>query len=187
MQSRNRAPSRPAQKPMRSRWSNTNWQSKQRPLWLSWMMPLARMKELPRRLPRRPRKAQLLLTHQTLNCMLTTRRTLGRPKKPQRPSRTRRNPLQRRCSSSTQTCCLWMLSMRGTRLSRSRQKPTLTSIYKACPRKALGDLCASHLMTAWCFTFSQCFPTMQLSKRSTTFLACSSSPSIFACISLYSA
>ncbi len=66
--------------------------------------------EGPRRLLRRPKKKRLWLMHLMPNCVQSTRRTLRRPKKPQRLPRARRNPLQRRCSSYTQTCCLQMLS-----------------------------------------------------------------------------
>jgi hypothetical protein len=92
-------------------------------------------------------------------------KTLRRPNLPQRPPRTRKNLLQRRCSSSMQTCCLWTLSMRGTRLSRSRRRRTFTRIFKACPGKAQWDCHASHSMTVSCSTFSPCFPTTRLSKK----------------------
>ncbi len=42
----------------------------------------------------------------------------------------------------------------------------------------LGDLCTSHLMTAWCSTFSPCFPAMRLSKKGTTWQTCSRSQCI---------
>jgi hypothetical protein len=44
---------------------------------------------------------------------------------------------------------------------------------------------ASHLMIAWCFTFSLCFPSMQLSKKSTTSRTYLRSPSVSTCINLY--
>jgi hypothetical protein len=56
-------------------WSNTTWQNKQKLLWLSLTKPLARVQELPRSLPRRPRKAQLWLTHLTPKCALSANRT----------------------------------------------------------------------------------------------------------------
>jgi hypothetical protein len=65
-------------------WSNMTWQNRQKLLWLSLTKPLARVQELPRSLPRRPRKAQLQLTHLTSNCALFNSRTSQRPKKPQR-------------------------------------------------------------------------------------------------------
>jgi ABC-type iron transport system FetAB ATPase subunit len=40
------------------------------------MPSLARVNKLPRRLLRRPRKALLWLTHQTLNCIWNTRKNL---------------------------------------------------------------------------------------------------------------
>jgi hypothetical protein len=54
-------------------------------------------------------------------------------------------------------------------------------------RKAQGDLRVSHSTTASCSTFSLCFPTMQLSKRSITFPTCSRSPSRLAYVSSYRA
>ncbi len=120
------------------------------------------------------------------NLQLIFNWTLRRPKKPQRMPRPKRNQLQRTCSSSMQTCCLWTLSTRGTRLSKSRHNLTPTRTYKAYPRKVLGDLLTSHLMTAWWSTFSPCSPITRLSKKGSTWQRCSRSPSASACISLCS-
>ncbi len=46
--------------------------------------------------------------------------------------------------------------------------PTPTRTYKVVPRKDPGDFHTSHLMTAYCSTFSPCFPTTRLSKNNTT-------------------
>jgi hypothetical protein len=61
---------------------------------------------------------------------------------------------------STQICCLWMPSTHGTRKSRSRWRLIHSRIFKACPGKAQGNFCASHLTTALCITFSMCSQTM---------------------------
>ncbi len=100
--------------------------------------------------------------------------------------RPRRNPLQRTCSSFMQTCCLWTLSTHGTRSSTSRRHLNPTWTYKAYPRKDLEDLCSSHLMTAWCSTFSPRSPITRLSKKGTTSQICSRNPSVSAYISLCS-
>ena len=143
------------------------------------MPPLARVNKLPRRLLRRPSKTRLWLRHQTLNCMWTMKRNLRSPNLPKGPPKARRNSLQRRCTSSTQTCCLQMLSTCGTRLSKSRQSLICSRAFKACPGKAQGDCCMSCSMTVSCSTFSPCFPTTRLRKKSTTIPTCSRSPNFF--------
>ncbi len=49
-------------------------------------------------------------------------------------------------------------------------------IFKACQGKAQGDFQVSHSMKALCYTFSLCFPTTQLSKKSTTFQCAQEAP-----------
>ncbi len=148
MGSRNKDTSRPTHKPMSSMWSHATWQNRQRPLCLSLTKPLARVKELPRSLPRGTRKPRLWLTHLNPTCMLSTNKNSRRSKKPQTTPRPRRIPLQRTCSCSTQTCCLRTKSTHGIRSSKSRWHLTSTQTYKAFPRKDLGEICTSHLMTA---------------------------------------
>ncbi len=68
-----------------------------------------------RRLPRRPRKAQLWPMHQPQNFAASTRPSMTRPLLQKRPPRPSANPLLPRYFSSTQTCCLRMPSTSGTR------------------------------------------------------------------------
>jgi hypothetical protein len=114
------------------------------------------------------------------------RLTTRKPNPPQRPPRTSAKPLLPRWFSSMRTYCLWMPSSRGTRFSRSRWRLIHSRIFKACPGKARGDFRVSNSTTASCYTFSPCFQTMRLRKKSTTFPTCSRSPSRLAYISLYS-
>jgi hypothetical protein len=58
---------------------------------------------------------------------------------------------------------------------------------KGVSRKGSRGLCGSHLTTALCSTFSQCFRTMQQSKKSITFPMFSRSLCELAYASLYSA
>ncbi len=58
---------------------------------------------------------------------------------------------------------------------------------KCVSRKGPRGLLVSHLITALCSTFSLCFPTMQRSKKNTTFPTCSRSPRGLAYASSYSA
>ncbi len=57
---------------------------------------------------------------------------------------------------------------------------------KGMSRKGPRGLCVSHSTIVLCSTFSLCFPTMQQSKKSTTFLMCSRSPRGLAYASSYS-
>ncbi len=74
--------------------------------------------------------------------------------------------------------------MSGTRLSLSRRHPIPTLSFKTYLRKDQREFHTSHLKIAWCSTFSPCFPSTRLSKRSITSWTCSRSPSVSACINL---
>ncbi len=65
--------------------------------------PPARVQEITRSLPRKPRKPRLRLMHLTPNCKRISYWTSRRPRKPQRMPRARWKPLQKACSSSMQT------------------------------------------------------------------------------------
>ncbi len=56
-------------------------------------------------------------------------------------------------------------SMRGTRSLKSRWKATNMLIFKASCRKAQGECHVSCLTIVWCFTFSPCSPSTQLSTK----------------------
>ncbi len=64
---------------------------------------------------RRSRKARLRPMHLPQNFAKNTRPSTKQPCSQKRPPTTRKKPLQPRCFSFTQTCCLWMQSTRGTR------------------------------------------------------------------------
>jgi hypothetical protein len=73
-----------------------------------------------------------------------------------------------------------LLSLESKYLTRSmvsRQKVTHTSTYKVMLWKTQVECLASHLTIASCFTFSLCFPSTRLSKKSTTSLKYLGSPS----------
>jgi hypothetical protein len=85
-----------------------------RPLWLVYLLPLARVRKIPRRLPgrtalrkrrllRRPRKARLWPTHQPQNFARSIRPSTTRPPLQKRPPRKSTKPLPPRCFSFTQT------------------------------------------------------------------------------------
>jgi hypothetical protein len=73
------------------------------------------------------------------------------------------------------------------KISRNRWRLIHSRIFKACQGKAQGDFHGSCLTNALCSTFSLCFQTTQLSKKSTTFPTCSKSPRELAYASLHSA
>jgi hypothetical protein len=114
--------------------------------------------------------------HQTQTCVQSNMLTTRKPSLPQRLQRTSAKLLLPRCFSFTQICCMRMPSTPGTRLSRSRCRLICSRIFKACLGKAQVDFCPSHSTTASCSTFSPCFQTTRLSKKSTTFPMCSRSP-----------
>ncbi len=59
------------------------------------------------------------------------------------------------------------------KIVREQMEAIHSRIFKACPGKAQGDFCVSHLRYALCSTFSLCFQTMQLSKKIVAFPTCS--------------
>ena len=105
-------------------------------------------KKSSKKFSKKHKEAALWLMHLNLTGKLFINWTSRRPKNLHRMPGPRWNQLLRTCSSSMQTCWLWMLSTHGTRTFKSRHNPIPAQTYKVYPRKDLGDSRALYLMTA---------------------------------------